>query len=93
MTDHTRVRDAMCAMRDEGKAAVIEIESGRIIITAETKDAERPQLTEQRFIEGYRIHNRRGGVLKSRREIDDPAEIKLTLQRHEFTLADPESVL
>lgn len=92
MTTHNRVRNAMCALRDEGKAAVIDVDSGLIVITAETKDAEKPKCKAQRFIESYRIHDRRGGMLKSRREAD-PAVIKRTLQKHEFTLDDPESVL
>lgn len=93
MTVHKRVRNAMRLMRDAGKAVVFETDSGLVVITAKTKDAERSKRKEQRFIEHYRIHDRRGGVIKSRREVDDPAEIKLTLQKHEFKMADPERVL
>lgn len=92
MTTHNRVRNAMRELRDEGKAAVIKVDSGKIVITADTKDAKKPKCKNQRFVETYRIHDRRGGMLKSRR-VADPSEIKLTLQRHEFEISDPESVL
>lgn len=90
---HSKVRNAMREIRDEGKAAIIETDSGQVVITAETKDPKDTIRNNQRFVEHYRIHDRRDGMLKSHRTVSDPLEIRLTLRNHEFGTDDAENVL
>lgn len=67
--NHEDVRDAIRKIRDEGFGAIVEPDGARMI-TAATREDQRPKREGLKIVTEWRFHERREGMLRSWYPID-----------------------
>lgn len=86
MSDHEEVREALRAIRQDGAEIHVAPETDdKLIVSAETRDAENPKNPNKRYVENYRMYAvGPGGQRVQVRADEDPMTLYLLLKRVEF---------